>query len=79
MRFIFFSIIFFILTFDSEYKIEIKKIKKKNIELIKFQSPDRRHPGKDDVVAQIHFPKKVKKKNTSYYLSTWKFQRWNEV
>ena len=40
-------------------KIEIKKLKNKNIEVIKFQVPDRKLPGKDDVLAQIHFPKKT--------------------
>ena len=40
-------------------KIEIKKFKNKNIEVIKFQVPDRKLPGKDDVLAQIHFPKKT--------------------
>ena len=39
-------------------EIEIKNFKKKNIEVIKFQVPDRKFPGKNDVVAQIHFPKK---------------------
>ena len=36
--------------------IEIKKIKNKNIEVIKFQVPDKKFPGKDEVLAQIHFP-----------------------
>ena len=40
-------------------KIEIKKFKNKNIEVIKFQVPDKKLPGKDDVLAQIHFPKKT--------------------
>ena len=39
-------------------KVEIKNFKNKNIEVIKFQVPDRKFPGKDDVVAQVHFPKK---------------------
>ena len=39
-------------------EIEIKNFKKKNIEVIKFQVPDRKFPDKNDVVAQIHFPKK---------------------
>ena len=43
-------------------KIEIKKFKNKNIEVIKFQVPDRKLPGKDDVLAQIHFPKKTNEK-----------------
>jgi hypothetical protein len=59
MRLVFLSTIFFILTLGSEAKIEIKKIKNKNIELIKFQSPDSRYPGKDDIVAKIHFPKNM--------------------
>ena len=64
MKKILFIIIFFILSLslNSQAKIQIKKIKNKNIELIKFQSPDRKFPGKDDVVAQIHFPKEIKKK-----------------
>ena len=40
--------------------IEIKKIKNKDIEVIKFQVPDKKLPGKDDVLAQIHFPKNSK-------------------
>ena len=43
-------------------KVEIKKFKNKNIEVIKFQVPDRKLPGKDDVLAQIHFPKKTNEK-----------------
>ena len=46
-------------------KVEIKKFKNKNIEVIKFQVPDRKLPGKDDVLAQIHFPKK-----TNYFIKT---------
>lgn len=55
----FLSFFLFIFTTKSFSKIEIKKLKKHNIELIKFQSPDRKFPGKDDVIAQIHFPKNV--------------------
>ena len=40
--------------------IEIKKIKNKDIEVIKFQVPEKKLPGKDDVLAQIHFPKNSK-------------------
>ena len=43
-------------------EIEIKKIKNKNIKIIKFQSPDRKFPSNDDVLAQIHFPKNNNKK-----------------
>ena len=43
-------------------KVEIKNFKNKNIEVIKFQVPDRKFPGKDDVVAQVHFPKKLMEK-----------------
>ena len=43
-------------------KVEIKKFKNTNIEVIKFQVPDRKLPGKDDVLAQIHFPKKTNEK-----------------
>ena len=56
-----FLIIFFIL-FIAPYNsksysdIEVKKIKNLNIEVIKFQMPDQKFPGKDDVLAQIHFP-----------------------
>ena len=42
--------------------IEVKKITDKNIEVIKFQAPDYKFPGKDDVLAQIHFPKNSNKK-----------------
>jgi dienelactone hydrolase len=42
--------------------IEVKKIKDKNIEVIKFQVPDQKFPGKDDILVQIHFPKKNNKK-----------------
>lgn len=61
------KIIFLFLTFlilsntNSFSEIEIKKIKNKNIEVIKFQSPDKKFPDKDDVVAQIHFPKNINK------------------
>ena len=59
-------ILFFILTISisssSFSKIEIKKIKNKNIEVIKFQVPDQKFPGKDDVLAQIHIPKDNNKK-----------------
>ena len=54
---IFSLLILIIFTSKSFSKIEIKKVKKHNIELIKFQSPDKKFPGKDDIVAQIHFPK----------------------
>ena len=53
----FILLILIIFTSNSFSKIEIKKVKKHNIELIKFQSPDNKFPGKDDIVAQIHFPK----------------------
>jgi len=53
------SLFLIIFTSNSFSKIEIKKVKKHNIELIKFQSPDRKFPGKDDVIAQIHFPKNI--------------------
>ena len=41
---------------------EVKKIKDKNIEVIKFQAPDRNFPNNDDVLAQIYFPKNNNKK-----------------
>ena len=55
----FLSLFLIAFTSNSFSKIEIKKVKRHNIELIKFQSPDRRFPGKDDVIAQIHFPKNI--------------------
>ncbi len=60
-----FSIIFFILSiasYDTKSfsDIEVKIIKKQNIEVIKFQMPDQKFPGKDDVLAQIHFPSNIK-------------------
>ena len=53
----FLSLFLIIFTSNSFSKIETKKVKKHNIELIKFQSPDNKFPNKDDIVAQIHFPK----------------------
>lgn len=82
MRLVFLSTIFFILTLGSEAKIEIKKIKNKNIELIKFQSPDSRYPGKDDIVAEIHFPKNMSGKLPVVIVQhgsnrdTMKFKKW---
>lgn len=57
----FFLTIFFIFLITSYNSrsfsaIEVKKIKNKNIEVIKFQVPDKNFPGKDDVIVQIHFP-----------------------
>tara|TARA_A100000164_G_scaffold297586_1_gene271907 strand:+ start:634 stop:1587 length:954 start_codon:yes stop_codon:yes gene_type:complete len=54
----------FVIFFNSKVfsDIELKKIKDKNIEVIKFQVPDHKFPGKDDVLAQIHFPKNNNKK-----------------
>ena len=54
----------FVIFFNSKVfsDIELKKIKDKNIEVIKFQVPDYKFPGKDDVLAQIHFPKNNNKK-----------------
>ena len=51
----------FVIFFNSKVfsDIELKKIKDKNIEVIKFQVPDHKFPGKDDVLAQIHFPKNI--------------------
>ena len=62
-----FSIIFFILSiasYDTKSfsDIEVKIIKKQNIEVIKFQMPDQKFPGKDDVLAQIHFPSNIKER-----------------
>ena len=62
-----FSIIFFILSiasYDTKSfsDIEVKIIKKQNIEVIKFQMPDQKFPGKDDVLAQIHFPSNINEK-----------------
>ena len=63
----FFSIIFFILSiasYDTKSfsDIEVKIIKKQNIEVIKFQMPDQKFPGRDDVLAQIHFPSNIKER-----------------
>lgn len=54
----------FVILFNSKVfsNIEVKKIKDKNIEVIKFQVPDQKFPGKDDILAQIYFPKKNNKK-----------------
>ena len=54
----------FIILFNSKVfsDIEVKKIKDKNIEIIKFQAPDHNFPNNDDVLAQIHFPKNNNKK-----------------
>ena len=62
-----FSIIFLIILISSynskSYSdIEVKKIKNQNIEVIKFQMPDQKFPGKDDILAQIHFPNNIKEK-----------------
>ena len=62
-----FSIIFFILSiasYDTKSfsDIEVKIIKKQNIEVIKFQMPDKKFPGRDDVLAQIHFPSNIKER-----------------
>ena len=62
-----FSIIFFILSivsYDTKSfsDIEVKIIKKQNIEVIKFQMPDQKFPGRDDVLAQIHFPSNIKER-----------------
>ena len=62
-----FSIIFFILSiasYDTKSfsDIKVKIIKKQNIEVIKFQMPDQKFPGKDDVLAQIHFPSNIKER-----------------
>ena len=53
----------FIIFFNSKVfsDIEVKKIKNENIEIIKFQAPDHNFPNIDDVLAQIHFPKKNNK------------------
>ena len=54
----------FVILFNSKVfsDIEVKKIKDKNIEIIKFQAPDHNFPNNDDVLAQIHFPKNNNKK-----------------
>lgn len=62
-----FSIIFFILSiasYDTKSfsDIKVKIIKKQNIEVIKFQMPDQKFPGKDDVLAQIHSPSNIKER-----------------
>ena len=57
-------ILIFVISFNSKVfsDIEVKKIKDKNIEVIKFQAPDRKFPNNDDVLAQIYFPKNNNKK-----------------
>ena len=57
-------ILVFVILFNSKVfsDIEVKKIKDKNIEVIKFQAPDRNFPNNDDVLAQIYFPKNNNKK-----------------
>ena len=57
-------ILVFIISFNSKVfsDIEVKKIKEKNIEVIRFQAPDRNFPNNDDVLAQIYFPKNNNKK-----------------
>jgi len=62
-KFIFLFLIFIIsLNHKSFSKPEIIKINDKNVEVIKFQVPDRKFPGRDEVLAQIHFPKNNNKK-----------------
>ena len=57
-------ILVLVISFNSKVfsDIEVKKIKDKNIEVIKFQAPDRNFPNNDDVLAQIYFPKNNNKK-----------------
>ena len=57
-------ILILVISFNSKAfsDIEVKKIKDKNIEVIKFQAPDRNFPNNDDVLAQIYFPKNNNKK-----------------
>ncbi len=62
LRIIFFFVLVISCISKSFSEIEIKKVKDKNIEVIKFQVPDRKFPGKDDVLAQIYFPKDSNKK-----------------
>lgn len=82
MRIFFLSIIFLTLTFNSQAEIQIKEIKSKNIELIKFESPDNRYPGKDDIVAELHFPKNISTKLPVIIVQhgsnrdTMKFKKW---
>ena len=54
----------FVIFFNSKVfsDIVVKKIKDKNIEVVKFQSPDHNFPNNDDVLAQIYFPKNNDKK-----------------
>ena len=60
--FILFVILAISISSKSFSEIEIKEIKSKNIEIIKFQAPDHNFPNNDDVLAQIHFPKNNNKK-----------------
>ena len=59
---ILFAILTILINSKSFSEIEIKKIKSKNIEIIKFQAPDRNFPNNDDVLAQIYFPRNNNKK-----------------
>ena len=59
---LFFLIILIFFNNKSFAEPEIIKINNKNIEVIKFQVPDRKFPDKNDVLAQIHFPKNNNKK-----------------
>ena len=55
-------LLFFLFSNKSFAEPEIIKINNKNIEVIKFQVPDQKFPDKNDVLAQIHFPKNNNKK-----------------
>lgn len=83
MKKFFYFIIFIFLSLESKAQNEIIKIKNKNIELIKFISPDDKFPRKDEVIAEIHLPKK-KLENIPVIIvqhgsnrDTMKFQKWD--
>ena len=83
MKIFFYFTILIVLSFKAEAQNEIIKIDSKNIELIKFTSPDDKFPGKDVVIAEIHLPKK-KLENISVIIvqhgsnrDTFKFQKWD--
>ena len=41
----------------ADNSIEIKRFEEKNIVVLKFKVPDKKHPKKEYVLAQIHYPK----------------------
>ena len=57
-----FTVSFLVLLLSCSFsfsEIEVKKFESENIEVIKFQVPDKKFPKKDNVLAQIHFPQNM--------------------